>query len=139
MKRDWRLWVGRVLIGLVFFFNVQCAAVFLLNPAGYAGGFELTGTAGEAAVRGMGILFLMWNVPYALALLHPRRHWVSLNEAVVMQIIGVVGESLLLLTLAEGHAALRMSIGRFIMFDGSGVIALLAAWKLVKMRVARIK
>lgn len=138
MRRDWRLWGGRVLIGLVFFFNVQCAVAFLLNPAGYAGGFELTGTAGEAAVRGMGILFLMWNVPYALALLHPRRHWVSLNEAVVMQIIGVVGESLLLITLPEGHAALRVSIGRFIVFDGSGVIALLAAWKLIKTARSQI-
>lgn len=117
----------RLLIGLVFFFNVQCALAFLLAPQRYAPGFELSGPVGEGMVRGMGILFLMWNVPYAAALTNPRKRRVSLIEAIVMQAIGFVGESLLLLTFPAGHAVLRASVGRFIVFDGVGLVALLAA------------
>ena len=55
------------MIGLVLFFNVQAAAAFIGAPARYAASFELTGATGEAAVMGMAVLFLMWNVPYAVA------------------------------------------------------------------------
>ena len=88
MARDgWRVWPARGLIGLVFAWNVQCALAFLVAPAGFAAGFELTGAPGEAAVRGVGVLFLMWNVPYAVALSHPLRRHVSLYEALAMQML----------------------------------------------------
>ena len=116
----------RLLIGLVFLFNVQCALAFLISPQQYAPGFELSGPVGDGMVRGMGILFLMWNVPYAVALLHPLRR-VSLFEATVMQAIGFTGETMLLLTFPPGHEVLRASMGRFILFDGVGLVALLAA------------
>ena len=124
-----RVWLSRLLIGIVFFWNVQCAIAFLLAPATFAPGFELSGAAGAAAVRGMGVLFLMWNVPYAVALWHPVRHRVSLYEAVAMQTIGLIGECLILWSLRGGHPIAAGSVTRFIAFDGAGVVLLaLAAW-----------
>ena len=126
-----RVWLARLLIGIVFFFNVQCAVAFLVSPEVYAPGFELGGAPGEGMLRGMGILFLMWNVPYGVALWHPLRHRVSLLEAVAMQAIGVLGESLLLLNLEAGHVLLRQSVGRFILFDAVGLGLLILAAILV--------
>jgi hypothetical protein len=124
-----RLWLGRLLIGIVLIWNVQCALIFLLAPETFAPGFELGGAAGAAAVRGMGVLFLMWNVPYAVALWHPVRHRVSLYEAVAMQTIGLIGESLILWSLGGAHPVAAGSVTRFIAFDGAGVVLLaLAAW-----------
>jgi hypothetical protein len=124
-----RLWLGRLLIGVVLLWNVQCALAFLLAPAAFAPGFELSGAAGAAAVRGMAVLFLMWNVPYAVALWHPVHHRVSLYEAVAMQSIGLIGESLILLSLGGAHPVAAGSVIRFIAFDGAGVVLLiLAVW-----------
>lgn len=126
-----RIWPARLLIGIVFFFNVQCALAFLIAPQNYAPAFELSGAPGAGMVRGMGILFLMWNVPYAAALWQPMRHFFSLTEAVVMQTIGLVGETLIWLNLPVVHASARGSILRFIWFDGGGLVLLLAAWVIV--------
>jgi hypothetical protein len=130
-----RLNLSRLLVGIVLLWNVQCAITFLLWPGRYAAGFELSGTAGEAAVRGIGLLFLMWNVPYAVALWHPQRHRLSLFEATAMQAIGVVGESLILITLPVGYANLSSSLSRFILFDALGLLALiLAVWLTTRPR-----
>jgi hypothetical protein len=130
-----RLWLGRLLIGVVLLWNVQCALAFLLAPATFAPGFELSGAPGAAAVRGMAVLFLMWNVPYAVALWHPVRHRVSLYEAVAMQAIGLIGESLILLSLGGAHPVAAGSVIRFIAFDGAGVVLLiLAAWVTRRLR-----
>jgi hypothetical protein len=124
-----RLWVGRALIGVVFVWNVQCAIAFLLAPGMYAPGFEVTGPSGEALVRGLGVLFLMWNVPYFVALLHPRSHRTSLYEAIAMQAIGLAGESLILLALPLELPFARATVARFIALDGTGLaLLLLAAW-----------
>jgi hypothetical protein len=119
--------VARILIGVVLIWNLQAALVFLLRPEAYAPGFEIPGAAGEAMVRGLGLLFLMWNVPYAVALWHPVRHRVSLYEACVMQAIGLIGESLIRSSLPVAHIAARAAVGRFILFDAAGLLALLAA------------
>jgi hypothetical protein len=111
----------------VILWNVQCAVAFLAAPRTYAPGFELSGLPGEAMVRGLGVLFLMWNVPYFVALLHPVRHRTSLYEAVAMQAIGLVGESLILWTLGAGHHLVSSTLLRFIAFDGAGLVALLVA------------
>lgn len=129
-----KIWLARILIGLVFFFNVQCAVVFLVAAPDYAPAFELSGAAGEGMVRGLGLLFLMWNVPYALALWNPVRFKISLLEAVVMQAIGFFGETALLFTFSAGHAVLSASIERFMLFDGSGLALLLAAWLVSRSR-----
>ena len=124
-----RVWLSRLLIAAVFIWNVQCALAFLISPVPYAASFELSGETGEAMLRGMGVLFLMWNVPYAVALWHPVRFRVSLYEALAMQSIGLLGESLILLTLPTAHALARASVVRFIVFDAAGLALLLvAAW-----------
>jgi len=95
-------------------------------------GFELTGVPGAAAVRGTGILFVMWNVPYLVALWNPRKYRLILGIAIVMQLVGLVGESFILLTLPDRHPLLSSSILRFIIFDGSGLLFLVVALWLVK-------
>ncbi len=127
-----RLRWARVWIGGVLFFNVQCALAFLIQPQAYTGAFELQGTVGDVMVRSMGILFLMWNVPYAFALVHPVNHRLSLWEAWGMQAIGLLGETLLLASLPEGHAALRATATRFIWFDGAGLLALTGALRITR-------
>ncbi len=130
------IWIARSFIGLVFFFNIQCALAFLFTPAFYAPAFDLNGSAGENAIRGFGILFLMWNVPYAFALYHPRRYRVSLVQAAIMQAIGVAGESILRFSLNDPSPLLTSSINRFILFDGSGLMLLVIAWILVQKNPA---
>jgi hypothetical protein len=124
-----RKWLARVLIGTVLFINVQCALLFLSQPSVYIPGFALEGGAGIVYVRGIGLLFLMWNVPYFAAVLDPMKNRVSLYEATIMQAIGLVGETLLLLSLPVGYQALHNTIRRFILFDAVGlVLLLLAVW-----------
>lgn len=124
-KSTFKLWIGRLLVGGVLLMNLQAALLFMVRPEYFAPSFELGGAAGSAAVRGIGILFLMWNVPYFVALINPVGYRVSLYEASAMQAIGVVGESLLLLTLPAGHPTMAGSIIRFVVFDSLGLLALL--------------
>ena len=126
-KVDLRKWIARLLIAVVVAWNLQCALVFFLNPAAFAPGFELSGLPGEAAVRGFAVLFVMWNVPYMVALWHPQRNRVSLWEALAMQVVGVIGESLILFSIPAEHSALHVSILRFIIFDAAGVLLLIGA------------
>lgn len=126
-KLDFRLWTARVLIGVVIGWNLQCALVFLLHPEAFAPGFELTGIPGAAAVRGTAVLFVMWNVPYLVALWDPLRNRGSLWEALVMQLIGCAGESAILFLLPAGYATLSASILRFIAFDAAGLVMLAGA------------
>ena len=121
--------LARAAIGLVILWNLQAALGFMLWPARYIDSYELQGIAGVAALRGIGVLFLMWNVPYLVALWHPIRYRVSLYEALAMQTIGLAGEGLIFLTLPAILGALRASIIRFILFDTLGLVMLvLAAW-----------
>jgi len=129
-EKNWRLSIARFLIAAVIGWNLQVAYVFLLYPERFVSGFELSGLPGEAAVRGMAVLFFMWNVPYLVAFWDPRRYRVSLIQAVAMQTIGLVGESFILSTLGTGHALLKTSIIRFIAFDGAGLIFLIGAFLL---------
>lgn len=128
MTEKSRLWLSRILIVIVTAWNLQAALVFILWPERFSPGFELIGVPGAAAVRGTGILFVMWNVPYLVALWHPRKFRLALGMAIAMQLIGLVGESLILYTLPDGYAQLSASITRFIAFDGSGLILLLIAY-----------
>jgi hypothetical protein len=119
------------LIGLVFLWNIQCGVVFILWPERYAPGFELVGVPGSAVVQGLGLLFLMWNVPYAVALWDPLRHRMSLWEAVVMQAMGLAGESLIYISIPIFYAIARSNLERFILFDGLGLLVLILALWLV--------
>lgn len=122
-----RLLFPRVLIFSVLAMNLQCALIYIFNPLPYMAPFELSGEPGRAAVIGIGILFVMWQVPYVFALVHPLRNRRSLVEAVVMQGIGLVGETLLFRTIPLTNSVLRASILRFIFFDASGLFLLIVA------------
>ena len=127
--KPWRLWGARFLVGLVLLINLQCAASFLISPGFYMAGFEVDKDVGTSVVRGMGILFLMWNVPYVVALSHPVKRLLSLYEAIAMQAIGLVGESWLSTSVPASHSSIQAALQRFILFDGAGLAALiLAAW-----------
>ena len=128
MTEKARLWVSRILVGIVTAWNLQAALVFILRPERFAPGFELTGEPGAVAMRGTGILFLMWNVPYLVALWHPVRYRLALGMALAMQFIGVVGESWTLYALQFEHTLLKISIWRFIGFDTVGLLLLVVAF-----------
>jgi hypothetical protein len=121
------IWIARVLIGFVLIVNIHSGIVFFFNPDKYAPAYELTGVPGVAAIRGFGILFLMWNVPYTVALLNPYRFKISLFEADLMQLIGLSGETLIYINLPPGYLSLKASILRFILFDGLGLLSLILA------------
>lgn len=130
-NRKWLVHTCRLLIGLVIASNLLAAITFMLHPKLYMGGFELSGVPGKAAVAGFGILFLMWQVPYFFALADPLEYTISLISAVIMQAIGVVGESVLKSTIPNQHVVLRSGINRFIVFDAAGLALLVAAWLIV--------
>ena len=119
--------IARTLIGLVFVINIQCAGVFLLNPSPYMYGFGLEGAVGEQIVRALGLLFIMWNVPYAFALANPIKHRTALIEAVIMQAIGLIGETYILLVGGPYSFPIENTLKRFILFDGIGFVFLLIA------------
>jgi hypothetical protein len=127
-----RIWISRLLIGIVTAWNLQAAFIFIFSPSGFVPSYELSGTAGEAVVRGTGILFLMWNVPYLFALQNPIRYQLGLYFALLMQFVGLAGESYILSTLSMEHVMLRSSILRFITFDGAGLLLLALAYLLIK-------
>ena len=122
-----RLLLPRVLIFLVLAMNLQCAFAYIFNPLPYMAPFELSSEPGRTAVIGMGILFVMWQVPYVFALVHPQRNRRSLLEANLMQGIGLAGETLLLRSIPEAHTSLSASILRFVIFDAVGLVLLLVA------------
>jgi len=122
-----REWIARVLIGLVLGMNLACAIDFIARPNLYLSAYELSGEVGRAVIIGYGILFLMWQVPYFFALYNPRLHKVSLIQAVLMQAVGLIGESLLFRTIPMENSVLRGSILRFIWFDGGGLVLLVIA------------
>ncbi|MBI3161993.1 MAG: hypothetical protein HYZ23_05770 [Chloroflexi bacterium] len=123
-----RLWTTRLLVAVVTAWNVQAAIAFIASPGSFVYAYELSGAVGEAAIRGLGILFLMWNVPYGFAAVHPVRYRLGLVCALLMQSIGLIGESYIYFTLPTGHEILQSSVLRFILFDGTGLVLLFFAW-----------
>jgi len=123
------MWLSRAALLTVLIANMTAAIPFVIRPADYAGAFELNGAPGEVAVRGFGILFLMWAVPFIPAILHPVKHRIAFVCILAMQAIGLIGESLMLITLPAGHDMLRATGLRFIAFDGIGLVVLLIAYQ----------
>ena len=130
-----KVWIARVLVTIVIFINLQAALQYLLNPNAYSGAFELEGIPGMAAVMGVGILYVMWQVPYVFAAINPAAHRLSMTEAVLMQAIGLLGETWLRTRIPVEHTVLRNSILRYIVFDAGGLVLLSVAWALVNKKV----
>ncbi|MEL7637491.1 MAG: hypothetical protein AAGU03_07035 [Anaerolineaceae bacterium] len=126
-RNQLREWIARILIGLVLGMNLACAIEFMSRPKLYLSAYELSGEVGRAVIIGYGILFLMWQVPYFFAFYSPKLHKVSLIQAILMQGIGLIGESLLFRTIPMENPVLRGSILRFIWFDGGGLVFLILA------------
>jgi hypothetical protein len=131
------LWLARLALVVVFFLNVSCALDFIARPAAYAPSFEVRGVGGEVLVRGIGILFLMWNATYPLTIWDPRRYrWLFLI-VIIQQAIGLTGETWMLLTLPPGHASLASAGWRFVAFDGGGLVAMLVTFALMELAGSR--
>lgn len=128
LKYQRALWCARIVFGLVFIINVQCALQFIFTPDVYVGAYELNGIAGTIALQGMGIAFLMWNTTYPFYIARPIKWRVVGVIILAQQAIGLIGESLLLTCLPSGHEILTTSIQRFILFDGIGLLAMTAAF-----------
>ncbi len=95
-------------------------------------GFGLGGAAGMGMLRALGLLFVMWNVPYIFACVHPIKYKISLIEALIMQAIGLVGETLILFSGNYRNTIIQASVSRFILFDGMGLALLLLAFTLTR-------
>ena len=92
----------------------------------------------------------IWETSFERAGFRPRCEIVSLpfpasapppcaepsawGGAIAMQSIGLIGETLILRALPLEHAILRDSILRFIIFDGGGLVALIAAAWITKSK-----
>jgi hypothetical protein len=124
--------IASILVGIVFVINIQAGIDFFFNPQKYTTAFELTGIQGEVSVAGVGLLFLMWNIPYGFAIANPVKYYISLLQAVLMQLMGVVGETIIYLRIPDqSHMLLSGSIKRFIIFDSAGLFFLIVAGFLI--------
>ncbi len=121
-------WAARIIVAAVCAWNLSAAIPFILAPARYAHGFEVSGAGGEALVRGLGVAFLMWQVPFLPVIWNPRRYRTCFLVLLAMQLVGLAGEALMMAGLPAGHAALRATGWRFLAFDGAGLVAMAAAY-----------
>lgn len=116
-------WVCRVCFALVFALNVQCAFSYIFMPESFVGGFQLSDVEGAVAVQGIGVAFLMWNATYPAFIVFPQRFRALGVIILFQQMIGLIGESAIYLSLPEfGYAQLAHSIARFIVFDAIGLV-----------------
>ena len=115
-------WCVRGAFAAVLAVNVACALQFAFAPASSMGAYGLSGTAGEAACRGMGVAFLMWNCTYPLVIWKPQRHTTLAGVVLAQQVVGLIGESAIRATLPAGHDLLASSIDLFIVFDAAGLL-----------------
>lgn len=125
-------WAVRLAYLVVFVVNVQCALSFAVNPAGFVGAYQLegAGAAGLAAVQGIGVAFLMWNCTYPPVIANPSRFFPLAAVVLVQQVVGLVGETVILTQLPAGYETLAASVVRFIGFDAFGLVimGLAFAW-----------
>ncbi len=130
-KRKTAAVVTRLVFAAVFVVNVQCALGFLLVPGDFTAGFMLedAGRVGQIAVAGLGVAFLMWNATYPPFIVAPDRFCVLGVVILTQQLIGLVGEVYLYMTIAAdpAFAILSASLLRFIVFDGVGLLLMAAA------------
>ncbi len=131
------VWFARLAVGGVCLANLSAALPFLLAPARYAAAFELSGEVGIALVRGIGVLFLMWNVAYPPVIAAPQRNRLLFALILVQQLVGILGEGWIAVALPAGHAALRATGSRFLLFDAGGLAVMALAFALLHRRKPR--
>jgi hypothetical protein len=119
----------RLLVAIVFGWNMQCALIFLADPIQYTSSFMLTNDlVGITVIRSIGLLFLMWNIPYLFAAIQPIRWRICLIISLIQQVTGVLGE-IWILSALPSSSVLHTSIMRFVVFDtvGLGLLAIASA------------
>lgn len=126
------MWIARGAILAVLLWNLSAALPFVAKPQIYAGAFELSGTVGAVITRSIGVLFLMWLIPYIPAIHQPVHCRACLGVIIVQQLIGLGSEVWMALTLPAGHSALLATGLRFIAFDAAGLLLLCGAWLLTR-------
>lgn len=132
------IWFTRLAFAVVFVINVQCALSFVLFPEQFVAAYELEGIAGQAAVSGIGVAFLMWNATYPAFIVAPLKFKVLGWVILIQQAIGLVGESVILARLPQvGHDVLASSIMRFIVFDGVGLVLMALAFTCLLISLKR--
>ena len=122
----------RICFCVVFLINIQYAFSFVIFPETYVSSFQLSGVEGVAAVRGLGVVFLMWNATYPAFIASPGR-FVPLGWVIIaQQIIGLLGESFILSSVVSlsGYEVMASSILRFIVFDGTGLVVMAVSFLL---------
>ena len=124
-------WICRICSTIVFIVNIHCAISFIVDPGPYAWNFGLRGDSGHFAVRGLGIAFLMWNATYPVFIALPNRFKVVGGIVLAQQLIGLIGESLLLPYLPHASFLFAASIMRFIEFDAFGLLIMTIAFVLL--------
>ncbi|MEN8097540.1 MAG: hypothetical protein ABFQ89_00565 [Chloroflexota bacterium] len=112
--------------------NLSAAIPYMVNPDGSLHSFQVSGIGGASLIRGLGILFLMWQVPYIPVLIHPAKHRVAFLCILAMQLIGIVGESLMLWHLPDGNPGLFATGTRFLTFDTAGLVLLVIGYLIVR-------
>ena len=123
-----RVWLARALVFIVFAINLYCIFVFIVFPENHIRAYELTGVAGIAAIQGIGVAFLMWNVTYPLVIVSPGKFRILFLIVIIQQIVGLLGESYILFSLPEGYPVLHGNILRFIAFDAGGLVLLVTGF-----------
>ena len=118
----------------VFAVNMYCIIHFIFLPENFIGAYELSGVPGIAALQGIGVAFLMWNVTYPPVIWRPDKHRVLFAVVIAQQIVGLVGESFILLSLPGGYDLLSFNIMRFIIFDAAGLVLLTIGFLLSRRR-----
>lgn len=129
-----RLWLARLLVAVVFVWNLQCALIFVFDPVSAMGAYQLSGAVGSATLQGVGVAFLMWNATYPAVIVSPNRFRSLFVVVLIQQVIGLVGETWIITHLGPGTEVLVGSILRFIIFDGVGLILLVIAFALTRKK-----
>jgi hypothetical protein len=127
-----RAWVARLLIGAVTVVSLYAAFSFILAPEKFTYAYELSGAVGEALVRGTGVFFLMWSVPYLFAAFDPLRYRLGLFFALLVQLTGFAGDVFLLVVTPHELIMLRATLLRFIVSSVTGLAVLAVAYALIK-------
>ncbi len=121
----------RVLILIVAAWNILCAIQFIVFAKDYAPSFDLTpDITGKAVIQSIGVLFIMWNIPYIFAIFHPHKWFILLICALLMQLTGLIGEIWIKSQLTLSYNMVS-SIQRFIVFDAIGLVLIFTSALLV--------
>ena len=127
-----KVWIARALVLIVFGVNLYCIVSFIFTPERFIHTYELSGVPGTVAIQGIGIAFLMWNVTYPLVIVRPDKYRVLYVLVMIQQVVGLMGETFILLTLPAGHDILWSNLLRFILFDAFGLLLLLIGFFLAR-------